>query len=112
MLPNIIIFVYIAVSSNNSRLKLLVIHNCLLPLCHWLKQIPTSVRNFANIWANFQIGKDQYTVTSINAVSRPDKQCNEEFSGFSVVLFKINLEHVINGQEANNERGRHSKIQK
>jgi len=37
MLPNVIIFVYVTVSSNNSRLELLVIHNCLLPLRHWLK---------------------------------------------------------------------------
>jgi hypothetical protein len=47
MFPYVIIFVYVAVSSYNSRLELLVIHDCLLSLSHRLKEIPTAVKKFA-----------------------------------------------------------------
>jgi hypothetical protein len=48
MFPYVIIFVYIAVSGDNSRLELLIIHDCLLSLRHRLKEIPTAVKKFAN----------------------------------------------------------------
>lgn len=65
MLPYVIIFVYVAVSGDNSRLELLVIHDCLLPLRHWLKEIPTAVKKFSNPWAGSLTAQEPCTVVHV-----------------------------------------------